>query len=163
VAVAVLAASAASCQEGSEEPEQPREPLVVFDTVAAVIVTARDTIPLTVELADTDEKKAYGMMERTELPEHRGMLFTYDEPQQADRPFWMYRTLLPLDIAFLDESGRIVAIRAMDPCLSPNPELCRLYAPGVRYAGALEVGQGLLERWGVDLGDRVVVSDRSPD
>ncbi len=144
-----------------EEESVPHAPLVAFDTATATIVTDTGAIPLTVEVADTEERKRYGLMERETLPERHGMVFTYDTIQDADNPFWMYRTLLPLDIAFLDEAGRIVAIRTMAPCRSPNPQLCHRYAPGVPYAAALEVGEGLLEEWGVELGDRVELSTSS--
>jgi uncharacterized membrane protein (UPF0127 family) len=144
---------------GSPEAEPATyEPLVTFETTAATIETATDTIRLTIEIADTDARKRNGLMERPELPEHQGMIFTYDGRQSGDQPFWMYRTLLPLDIAFLDDTGRIVAILSMDPCESPNPDVCRRYAPGVPYHAALEVGEGLFEAWGVAVGDRVVVS-----
>jgi uncharacterized membrane protein (UPF0127 family) len=140
------------------------EPLVEFDSAAARIVTETDTIRLRVDVADTDDRRAYGLMERAQLPEYQGMIFVYEEEQGPDNPFWMYRTLLPLDIAFLDDAGRIVAIRAMEPCPSPNPQLCRRYAPGVPYWSALEVGEGRLEQWGIEPGDRVIIdSIAAPD
>jgi uncharacterized protein len=131
------------------------DPPVSFDTAAVVIETARGEVRITVEVADTDHQRAYGLMERTSLPTDHGMLFTYPAPQAPESGFWMYRTLIPLEIMFLDEAGTIVAVEQMDPCESPDPRLCPIYSPGVPYVAALEVNRGFLSRRGVGLGDRV--------
>jgi hypothetical protein len=150
-ALAVLLA-AAGCADGEEVPA---EPVVAFDTTRVRVVTDADTIPLTVELAETDAQRRYGLMERAELPADAGMLFVYPEPQDSTRGFWMYRTLIPLDVAFLNGDGRIVAIRTMQPCPSPNPRVCRVYSPGVPFRAGLEMNAGWFEAHGVDVGDRV--------
>ena len=54
---------------------------------------------LEVEIADTPEKHARGLMGRTLLEEGKGMLFVYDKAQRLS--FWMKNTLVPLSIAFL--------------------------------------------------------------
>lgn len=131
------------------------DPPVSFDTASVVIETERGDVRITVELAATDYQRGYGLMERASLPLEYGMLFTYARPQDPASGFWMYRTLIPLDIAFLDEAGVIVAIEQMDPCESPNPRMCPIYSAGVPYMAALEVNRGAFERWGVRLGDRV--------
>lgn len=135
------------------------QPLVSFDTARVQIVTASDTLTLRVEVAATEEQRAYGLMERPSLPPDAGMLFTYAAEQQGDRGFWMYRTQIPLDIAFLDGEGRILVILAMEPCTSPNPQLCPTYPPGVPYRAALEVNQGYFARQGISPGDRVLLPD----
>ena len=110
------------------------------------------------EIAENEDQRAHGLMERSHLPADAGMMFLYPERQEPTAGFWMYRTLIPLDIAFLDDDGRIVAIRAMEPCASPNPRVCRIYEPGVPYRSALEVNRGYFARHGVELGDRVVLN-----
>jgi uncharacterized membrane protein (UPF0127 family) len=64
----------------------------------------------------------------------------------------MKDTLIPLSIAFWNESGAIVAILDMEPC--PDDE-CPSYDPGVDFVGALEVNQGFFDEHGIDVGDRV--------
>ena len=155
VAVAWVLLMGWGCEEPAPEPDE-WEPLVAFDTIPALIVSGDDTVRITAELANTDDRRSYGLMERPELPEDHGMIFVYPETLRPTGQFWMYRTRVPLDIAFLDEAGEIVAILAMDPCPSPNPDVCRRYSPGLPYRGALEVGQGFFERHGVGVGDRVV-------
>lgn len=155
VMAVVMVPALAGCGEAGSDMET-FEPLVAFDTVEAAVLTASDTIAVTVELADTGDRRSYGLMERQDIGASHGMLFVYPETVQPTGSFWMYRTLVPLDIAFLDRDGVIVSMLAMDPCTSPNPEFCRRYSPGVPYRGALEMRQGFFEQHGVETGDRVV-------
>ena len=144
--------------EGPEENRDapPFTPLVSFDTIDAAIVTDGDTVPITAELANDPDRRAYGLMERPELPAGHGMIFVYPETLTPTGHFWMYRTLVPLDIAFLDEAGEIVSILSMEPCPSPNPDVCRRYSPNVPYRAALEVPRGFFDRHGISEGDRVL-------
>jgi uncharacterized protein len=157
-AAAVVAAAACEPRDG-EGPVL--EPPVSFDTATAVIEAQDRVVRMTVELAATADQRAYGLMERRSLPPEQGMLFTYPVPQDPRSGFWMFRTRIPLDIAFLDAAWEIVAIRQMQPCESPNPRLCPIYTAGVPYVAALEVNRGFFERWGIGLGDRVRVEEEA--
>lgn len=123
------------------------------------ILTASDTFHLSVEIAETLEQQRIGLMERRSLPADEGMLFMYTQPQPGTAPFFMFRTRIPLDIAFLDAAGRIVAVRQMEPCTSPVATWCEQYAPGVPYTAALEVNQGYFEARGIGVGDRMTGPD----
>ncbi|MFW6200946.1 MAG: DUF192 domain-containing protein [Gemmatimonadota bacterium] len=160
VSVASLGWAAIGCEAGDSSAGSAEfVPAVAFDTTAARIETEADTFPLTVEVAETDEQRGYGLMERTSLPEDHGMIFRYGSPQPPDAGFYMYRTRIPLDIAFVDGDGRIVAIERMEPCESPYPASCPRYAPGEPYTAALEVNAGYFEARGIEVGDRVIVLD----
>ncbi|MFD2667209.1 DUF192 domain-containing protein [Halomonas halophila] len=67
----------------------------------------------------------------------------------------MYRTLIPLDIAFIDEAGRIVDIRRMAPCTSASARDCPVTRPDAPYQAALEVNAGVFEAHGIAVGDCV--------
>ncbi|MDX1660650.1 MAG: DUF192 domain-containing protein [Gemmatimonadota bacterium] len=151
---AALALSSAACGGGEAPPREAARPVLSFDTTRVRVVSDGDTIPLTVELAESEVQRSYGLMQRDSLPEGHGMLFTYERVQPPTAGFWMWRTRIPLDIAFLDETGRIVAIRTMQPCDRPDP-VCPSYEPGAAYRSALEVPAGWFEARGVELGDRV--------
>ena len=101
-----------------------------------------------VEVADSQAERERGLMGRRELPDDAGMVFVF--PTDSTSAFWMKDTLIPLSIAFYDESGRIVRILDMEPC---RRDPCPLYDPGASYRGALEVNRGAFERWGVREGD----------
>ena len=120
----------------------------------AVIETRSGRVTLDVEIAETTEQRRQGLMGRESLPDQAGMLFVYDEPHRGT--FWMKNTLIPLSIAFFDTQGRVVAVLDMEPC---RADPCPRYDPGVEYTSALEVNQGALSRWGVELGDTLTLND----
>jgi hypothetical protein len=76
------------------------------------------------------------------------MLFIYPTP--GPRSFWMKDTIIPLSIAFLDDSGRILSIQQMRPM--QTDKRYRSLQP-VRYA--LEVNQGWFADHGIGVGDIV--------
>jgi uncharacterized protein len=127
-----------------------------FDTDEVRIATARDTFVVAVEIASTRQQRSQGLMERTSLPDDHGMLFVFPETQPPDTEFYMYRTHIPLDIAFIEPDGRIVQIMTMEPCTIPNPALCRRYAAGVPFEMALEVNAGYFQRRGIGPGATAV-------
>lgn len=112
-------------------------------------------VELEVEVVDTPETRARGLMERTELGEREGMLFVF--PSSEPRSFWMKDTPLPLSIAYIDEQLTIREIHDMEP-LSLEPVPSRYPA---RYA--LEVNRGAFGRFGIRVGDRLVPSGRLSD
>jgi uncharacterized membrane protein (UPF0127 family) len=65
------------------------------------------------QLAQTPEQREIGLMFRASMPANEGMLFTFERP--AQQCFWMKNTLIPLDAAFVDDSGAIVNIERMKP------------------------------------------------
>ena len=165
----VVCALLVACDRGAEEQEAPAATdntpppaatQVTFDTASAFVEADGQRIPLRVELATTVDQQSFGLMDRDSLPQDAGMVFLYEVPQPTDGSFYMYRTRIPLDIAFFDGTGRIVAILQMQPCVSPQPQQCELYSPGISYLGALEVNSGWLSQHGVEVGDRVIVPGR---
>lgn len=123
----------------------------------AVIETAAGERIFQVEIAETEEQRARGLMGRSRLEERAGMVFLW--PDDTESAFHMRETLIPLTVAFFDKDGRILRMIDMVPCTS---DPCPRYDPGLRYRGALEVNAGALERAGVRLGDRVRVLPGDP-
>lgn len=156
-AAALLCLLLAACGGAGDDAPAEYTPLVAFAAGHARVITDSDTIAITVEIAEREEQRAYGLMERPELPADHGMIFVYTEEQPGNLGFWMYRTRIPLDIAYLDEHGSIVAIRAMDPCPHAHPGGCPTYAPNTPYWSALEMNRNWFAQRGVGLGDRVVL------
>lgn len=139
---ALLLAAVASCAS-SKSPDEGRPPArVVIETAAG----QRHTV--TVELARTEVERMRGLMQRPRLAPDAGMLFLFDETE--DHSFWMKDTLIPLDMIFIDEGGRVVGVveRAQPHSLS----LRSVGAPS-RYV--LEVNGGWAAAHGVRAGDRV--------
>jgi uncharacterized protein len=157
VAFALLLLVPACDRDGGTPADDEYMPLIRFATAPARIISGADTFRLTVDIAERDDQRAYGLMERTELGEEHGMVFLYAEEQPGDAGFWMYRTRIPLDIAFYDQEGRIVQVLHMEPCPDVDPRGCRTYPPGVPYRGALEVNRGYFAQRGIGAGDQILV------
>lgn len=119
-------------------------------SVANVVLTPQGKEPLllTVEVAQTVEARRRGLQERENLPEKHGMWFVFD--QDVKDPFWMKGTPIALDIIFVDKDMNIVD---MIKKAAPNDE--SLLAPRAEYRYVLEVGGGLVDKWGVNVGDKV--------
>lgn len=141
-----------ACDGGVERVPAPWEFPIPFDTGTARIISGADTVVLLVEIAESSQQQALGLMDRPTLDPGSGMVFAYDAVQDSADGFWMFRTRVALDIAFADSAGRIVAIRAMNPCDSPSPQWCPAYTPGVRYQTALEVNQGFFGQMSITPG-----------
>ena len=114
---------------------------------AAMVTISVAGHPVRVEVADEPEERQQGLMYRDSLPDGQGMLFVYEEERTLS--FWMRNTQIPLDIAFLDRSGRIVDIRELEPF---DEESVASRQPAMY---ALEVRRGWFEENEVRVGDRV--------
>lgn len=106
------------------------------------------------ELALTEDDRARGLMHREHLEPEEGMLFYY--PNSQYRSFWMFNTLIPLDIAYLADDGEILQIITMEPCESESPFRCKGYQSDAQARAALELNAGAFVELGVDVGDYVL-------
>lgn len=95
-------------------------------------------------VADTRALRQRGLMGRESLPPDAGMVFVFEEDTGGG--FWMKDTLIPLSIAFLDDSGQIVDILDMEPC---QADPCPVYTPDATYRYALEANEGFFEDHGI--------------
>jgi uncharacterized membrane protein (UPF0127 family) len=103
--------------------------------------TATGEYRFKVEVVDTPESRAQGLMFRTELADDAGMLFDFKEEREVS--FWMQNTLIPLDMIFVGTDGIIDTIhvnaRPQDPTSIPSevPVQFVLEIPGGR---SVEIG-----------------------
>jgi uncharacterized membrane protein (UPF0127 family) len=109
---------------------------------------------LTAEVAATAETRTQGLMHRRVLPENRGMLFVFRET--GSHAMWMMNTYIPLSVAFLDESGRIINIADMQPHTQDSHGA----AKPAKYA--LEMNRGWFAKRGIKPGARVEGLERAP-
>lgn len=101
-----------------------------------------------IEVADTDATRARGLMHRETMPRFSGMLFIYDRPDRA--VFWMENTLLPLDMLFIDETGRVSHIHHEARPLDRTP-----IDGGADVLMVLEINGGMARRLGITEGSEL--------
>jgi len=137
-AILLAAVLAAGCRSTAGSPRPP----------ARVVVLARSgSAAVRVEIARSPQEREHGLMDRTRLDPDAGMLFVFDE--SAPHGFWMRNTLIPLDLLFLAEDGRVVAV------VERQPLSLEVSDGGVESRYVLEVNGGWARAHGVSPGDRV--------
>jgi uncharacterized membrane protein (UPF0127 family) len=157
LAAGALALGLAACSGGegataSAQTPAPAQgavhPVSGLKVIDLAVESGGKKIPLKVELADTPEAQAKGLMFRTELGDNEGMIFPSATPEP--RSFWMKNTPLSLDIIFIGVDGRIMNIAANTTPYS----LDSVKSDGIA-SGVLELRAGRAKALGIVPGDRV--------
>ncbi|MGB2986181.1 MAG: DUF192 domain-containing protein [Phycisphaerae bacterium] len=149
----LLSASAAAMWVTGCTPTEPNE----LDKLGTVRLSIEDQ---TFELwiANDPKERDHGLMfvtaeQMAPLPDgtQRGMLFVFDYEQRL--AFWMKNTIIPLDIAYLDSNGKIVATHTMAPLDTRFGQ----YPSGSPARYAIEVNAGVLADLGVQAGNTIEI------
>ncbi len=107
---------------------------------------------LTVEIADTQEKSAQGLMHRKDLPEGTGMLFVF--PDEQTRSFWMKNTYIPLAIGYFNAKKELIDIQEMEPSAGEIQKEFPTYTSKGPAQYALEVPKGWFKKHKIGVDDR---------
>jgi uncharacterized protein len=115
-----------------------QEPVIqkVAPRAANTLVKLPDGSVVHAELAETEAEREYGLMDRTSLPQGRGMLFIHDGPGRY--PYWMYHCKIGLDILWMNPVHKIVEMSADTPPCKGKARTCPSY-------GGREISQYVLE------------------
>lgn len=103
------------------------------------------TSAFSIEIADSPEERARGLMFRRDLPRDAGMLFVFDTA--APRTFWMENTPLSLDMLFFDDAGVLCGLVERATPMTRTPR-----ASGCDARLVLEINGGLAAELGMTLG-----------
>ena len=104
-----------------------------------------DGTRVALELATTDDERGLGLMFRDSLAATSGMLFIFE--RDGSYPFWMKNTFIPLDMVWIDRTGKVVDVRDhVQPCHS---DPCPSYMPRGAGRAVLEVNAGFAAAHGV--------------
>tara|TARA_R100000544_G_C2213595_1_gene53300 strand:+ start:110 stop:586 length:477 start_codon:yes stop_codon:yes gene_type:complete len=124
---------------------------IAFTKEGTLTLSKADGTPIKtidIEIADDDYERETGLMHRSVLGDHQGMLFIFDDEDY--RGFYMKNTLISLDIIYIDANKKIVSFaeqtKPMDETTLPS-ELPAQYV--------LEINGGLSEDWVLELGDQI--------
>jgi uncharacterized protein len=120
----------------------------VFRLLAAMLAVALPTAVvhaprayLTLEIARSPAQREYGLMNRTQVPPHTGMIFVFDRDEPV--AFWMKDTLVPLDMIFVAADGKVRRVFDDVPVVSrslPDDEIPR-EAATAQYVIELHAGE----------------------
>ncbi|NEQ44025.1 MAG: DUF192 domain-containing protein [Leptolyngbya sp. SIOISBB] len=127
--------SAAPSESLPSEPPTTVQPEASQDLLAQQLLAQGQILPVTaevdlngqivgLEVAETPQQQATGLMARESLPDDRGMLFPFEPARPVS--FWMKNVLIPLDMVFIHD-GEIVAIAEDVPPCESTP--CPTYGP----------------------------------
>jgi uncharacterized membrane protein (UPF0127 family) len=98
------------------------------------------------------KEQEVGLMNREVMADDHGMIFVYAVPS---RPyFWMKNTLIPLDMIFINFDGVITHIHK-----NAKPHDLTPIDSGSSVRAALEINAGLVDKYGIKLGDKIVFND----
>ncbi|VAW43955.1 FIG007785: exported protein [hydrothermal vent metagenome] len=108
-----------------------------------------------IELADTDNTRALGLMYREHMADDEGMLFVFPDTQR--RAFWMKNTLIPLDILYFDQNQKLVSISENTPPCKNTTTRCPNYPSAKPAKYVLEINAGLSQQYGFKSGDKLII------
>ena len=139
--VAACTQQPAAPPPATAQPQPQSGPRVIFP----------DGFVVNVEVANTNELRAQGLMYRDQLKPGAGMIFFFAEDDVY--PFWMKNTLIPLDMIWIDSSRKVAHVKVnVPPCKIEN---CPSYDPGVPSRYVLEVAGGEAAKHGLKAGDQL--------
>ncbi|MEI7619998.1 MAG: DUF192 domain-containing protein [Candidatus Falkowbacteria bacterium] len=116
-------------------------------------VSINKNIKITIELAKNEAEQYQGLSNRKSLCQNCGMLFMWDDYDV--RNFAMRNMNFPLDIIFITDQ-KIVKIESN---LSPEGAAPQNnYSSDVPVNYVLEINGGLTDRYGIAVGDEVLVN-----
>lgn len=124
------------------------QPALAVEREPLVLITATGAHAFSVEIADTDETRARGLMFRRSIGDREGMLFLYDRPLNVT--MWMRNTYISLDMIFMTRDGIVQRV-----VRNTEPFSERVIAAGMPVSAVLEVKAGTADRIGLKPGDRV--------
>ncbi|MBN2368314.1 DUF192 domain-containing protein [Candidatus Woesearchaeota archaeon] len=111
----------------------------------------QDGYCINLEVKDTPEERALGLMYRESIEEDEGMLFVFDTPDRYS--FWMKNMLIYIDMIFLDADKKVIYIADSVPPCTDDP--CSRYTPGSPALYVIETKAGFSRRHGIQEGDVV--------
>lgn len=148
--------STAADSSGKPALPAPADGVALGDAV--IFHTATGDVIVTVEIADSPQERARGLMERKTLAADHGMIFAF--PREDIQRFWMKNTYIPLDMIFVNAAHEVVGIVA-----NTEPMTLEERTVGLPSAYVVEVNGGFAKKNGITSGTHVTfrgISDTLP-
>ena len=126
--------------------------LLLALTLPTVVVHAPKA-QLALEVARTDAQRERGLMDRTSVAPHTGMIFVFDRDQPVD--FWMKNTLVPLDMIFVAAGGTVRRVFADVPVVAPSLPDAQIPRESAQAKYVIELAAGEAARDGIVAGTKL--------
>ncbi|MGL4501033.1 MAG: DUF192 domain-containing protein [Planktothrix sp.] len=157
VSCSPLLSSVSTAQPPSLGTAVSQSPIITQEQGGQMLpITAKAKIGgelIQLEVAQTPQQQALGLMYRTDLADDRGMLFPFAQPRVVG--FWMKNCKIPLDMIFLrDDVVKAIQVNAL-PC---EQEPCPTYGPDVPVDRVIELRGGRSQELGLKVGDRIPIN-----
>lgn len=129
--------------------------LIILMCACGSYETVKVTLPngfkVKAEIADTPQKAELGLMNRSRLGKHKGMIFPFEKDDS--RLFWMKNTYINLDIIFITADKKIASISANVPRSYKNTPQDEVALAGGYGKYVLELPAGTAARENLKEGD----------
>ena len=122
---------------------------VIFQKDIITVQTKNSEYIFNVYIAKSAIERSRGLMFRDQLKQDEGMLFIY--PTNQIIKMWMKNTIIPLDMIFIDENGKIIEIFKMT-----KPKDLTPLGPDVKLKGVLEINGGLTSYLNINKDDLII-------
>ena len=111
---------------------------------------------ITIEIADTKEKRNKGLGFRQSLATNSGMLFIHDQPQKYT--YWMKGMEFPIDIMWVKGDTIMDIIPNVPPPIPGQTEdTLERYASTVEVDRVLETNAGFVNEKKIEKGDKIII------
>jgi len=139
-----------SCKEENKTTIETEEVTFTKEGQLNIFKKESDSLvkQLDVEFAESDYETQTGLMYRKGMQNNQAMLFIF--PDVAMHSFYMKNTAFALDIIFIDDNLKIVSFQENAEPFNENGLSSKV---PIKYV--LEVNAGLVEAWGLEVGDQI--------
>jgi len=123
--------------------------------IADTIITLPNGQTINTIVATSLEDRQQGLSGVESLADDAGMLFVF--PNIGQHGIWMRDMKFPLDIVWLDETGKVIHVVEKAPVQEEGEELL-VYQSELPAKYVLEVTAGMAKSAGIEVGDTITLS-----
>lgn len=107
-----------------------------------------------IEIAETPNERARGLMDRSKMDENNGMIFIFGDDEIRKHTFYMKNTRIPLDIMYFSKDSVLINIaRNAQPGEDSEMSGGTVAAAVSDSKFVVEINGGLADTWGIKEGE----------
>lgn len=133
-----------STEQATSSAGQLRTEEILIETASG------EKIPMLMEIAEKPVDLQVGLMYREKMDKDHGMMFLMGR-EPIVTSFWMKNTLIPLDMLFVAQDGRIAHIHR-----NATPHSLSGISSREPVTAVVEINGGRADALGISIGDKVI-------